>query len=136
VPQLVWVQPGHADGGRCDVEAAVAEHRYPQRTSAAHTAEHQVVGVLAGDVRREVLDEEPRDRHLSTLMALGRAAHQALALTTVTDWVIAARRRTRSSRRVRSAASLPLSDELHTRRWSTSGEGAGIRPGGVLQQAH
>jgi hypothetical protein len=80
VPQLVRVQPGYADGGGCGVEAAIAEHRYPQRATATHTAEHQLVGFLSSEVRREVLDEEPRDRHLSTLMGLRGAPHQPLTL--------------------------------------------------------
>jgi hypothetical protein len=53
VPQLVRVQPGHADGSRCGIKATGAEHRDPQRAPTPHTAEHQVVGVLAGDVRRD-----------------------------------------------------------------------------------
>jgi hypothetical protein len=45
--------PGTPTVFRCGVEAAVAEHRYPQRSPTAHTAEHQIVEILSGDVRRE-----------------------------------------------------------------------------------
>jgi hypothetical protein len=79
VPKLVRVQPGFADRGVCGAERAVPEHRDPgaPRRGAPRTTP-VFLRVLAPDVRRQVLDEEPRDRHLPTLAGLRRSRERSM----------------------------------------------------------
>nr|WP_238384812.1 hypothetical protein [Ornithinicoccus soli] len=80
VPQLVRMQAGKSDRPRGRIEAAAAEDRRPHRAAAPDPGEDQLVGCLAGDVRGQVLDQEPGNRDVAALMGLRGPPHQPLAL--------------------------------------------------------
>lgn len=106
VPQLVWMDPVRADGRHGGVEAG-AEDVHPQRTTTADAGEHELTWIFAGNVGVQFVDEKSGNWHLSALVALGRTPHQPVALHAGTDAAMVARRRARSRRPTRNAASSP-----------------------------
>nr|WP_235503528.1 hypothetical protein [Aeromicrobium sp. Root344] len=79
VPQLVRIEIRNADRLRSWPEH-FPEARYPQWVAAADACEHEIVRLPAFEMLGKIIDEETRNRHLTSLMRLGGTPHHAEAL--------------------------------------------------------
>ena len=68
VPELMRAQTRHPDGRGCLVEAGAPKDLAAQRSPTAHSREHEIGRAFPSHVRRQLIDQEPWDRHLTSLM--------------------------------------------------------------------
>jgi hypothetical protein len=76
VPQLVRVQTWFADRDRGSIEGGITDDRTPPGSAGTRAREHEVTGLLPGNVLLELVEEGQQYRDLATLMTFRRPEYE------------------------------------------------------------